>query len=79
MNEPIAHEALTPLQKAKFVARRFAALQHRDGSVWSVSFGKPMVCDRSSKIPEVISPKSLRWRKPMSRFGSLFRPYRRVV
>jgi len=40
MNEPTSHEALTPLQKAEFAARRFAALQYRDCSAWSVTLRK---------------------------------------
>lgn len=40
MNEPTAHEALNSLQKAEFAARRFAALQYRDCSAWSVTIRK---------------------------------------
>jgi hypothetical protein len=40
MNEPTEMNALTPLQKAEFAARRFAALQYRDCSAWSVTLRK---------------------------------------
>lgn len=40
MNEPTTHETLTSLQKAEFAARRFAALQYRDCSAWSVTLRK---------------------------------------
>ncbi|UBF28545.1 hypothetical protein K9N68_12090 [Kovacikia minuta CCNUW1] len=37
MNEPTSPDALTPIQKAEFAARRFAELNYRDCSAWSIT------------------------------------------